>query len=331
MLTRYADDWVAVWNGSRERAEEIKAEIKTFLAEELKLRLSDEKTFITHIDDGFDFLGYSIKGDKRWSDGQWCLFSRVSARAVRRFRDAVKDITSQTFTDEVAAFTALSGLIRGWGNYYAYAADSRLMHSLDAFIYQARWEYCSRKNHRTGAKEVHHKYTLPPALRAVGYFQLGLMVGEQVIRIPRLSSIPRKPLQLSYPPHPYGFKDRDGVLPYTGATDERWWEQHVWAGQEGERKGQRRLAVEVLARDATCQVCGKQLAREVHHDPAWSESHQHDPQRAMGVCPACHRQKLHGVEKLNGEPGESKRYTPGSGQRLGVSTTGKPVASTPAD
>jgi retron-type reverse transcriptase len=39
MLTRYADDWVAVWNGSRERAEEIKAEIKIFLAEELKLRL----------------------------------------------------------------------------------------------------------------------------------------------------------------------------------------------------------------------------------------------------------------------------------------------------
>jgi len=36
MLTRYADDWVAVWNGSRDRAEEIKAEIKAFLANVLK-------------------------------------------------------------------------------------------------------------------------------------------------------------------------------------------------------------------------------------------------------------------------------------------------------
>jgi len=35
--------------------EEIKAEIKTFLANELKLRLSEEKTLITHIDDGFEF------------------------------------------------------------------------------------------------------------------------------------------------------------------------------------------------------------------------------------------------------------------------------------
>jgi len=82
MLTRYADDWVAVWNGSRDRAEEIKAEIKAFLA---NVKLSEEKTLITHIDDGFQFLGYQIQGDKRWSDGQWCLFSRVPQRRFDAF------------------------------------------------------------------------------------------------------------------------------------------------------------------------------------------------------------------------------------------------------
>ncbi len=187
MLTRYADDWTAVWNGSRERAEEIKAEIKAFLAGELKLRLSEEKTLITHIDDGFDFLGYRMVGGERWSDGQWCLFSRVPQKAIRRFRDAVKEIAQNTFTDEVAAFAALSGLIRGWGNYYAYAAESRLMASLDVFIYQQLWQYCRCKNQRGGAKAVFRKYTLPRHLREVSYFQLGLVVGGQVIRIPRLS------------------------------------------------------------------------------------------------------------------------------------------------
>jgi RNA-directed DNA polymerase len=229
VLTRYADDWVAIWNGSRERAEEIKAEIKTFLADELKLRLSEDKTLITHVDDGFDFLGYRMIGNKRWSDGQWCLFSRVPDKAVRRFRDAVKEITHSTFIDEVAAFTALAGLIRGWGNYYAYAAESRLMDSLDAFIYQEVWKYCRSKNERAGAKVVYHTYTLPRHLREPGYFQLGLAIGNQVVRIPRLSSIPRKPLTLSYPPHPYLLKGRDYVLPYSGTTDERWWNQHVWA------------------------------------------------------------------------------------------------------
>jgi len=277
MLTRYADDWVAVWNGSRERAEEIKAEIKAFLADELKLRLSEEKTLITHIDDGFDFLGYRMVGGKRWSDGQWCFFSRVPQKAIRRFRDAVKEIAQNTFTDEVAAFAALSGLIRGWGNYYAYAAESRLMDSLDAFIYQQLWQYCRRKNQRVGAKAVFRKYTLPRHLREVGHFQLGLVVGEQVIRIPRLSSIPREPLRLSYPPHPYLLNGRDYMLPYTGTTDERWWDRHVWAGQEGDRKGQRRLATEVLARDATCQICGSQPSKEAHHNPPWRERHKHDP------------------------------------------------------
>ena len=71
-------------------------------------------------------------------------------KAIRRFRDAVKSITCNTFTDEVAAFTALAGLIRGWGNYYAYAAESRLMDSLDAFIHREVWKYCLAK---TGGRE----------------------------------------------------------------------------------------------------------------------------------------------------------------------------------
>lgn len=300
MFNRYADDWVAIWNGRRERAEEIKAEIQIFLNDTLKLRLSEEKTLITHVDDGFDFLGYRIEGDKRWSDGKWCLFSRVPTKAIRRFREAVKEITSKTFTDEVAAFTALSGLIRGWGNYYAYAADSRLMDSLDAFIYRELWRYCLDKcGYR--AKRAYQKYTLPRPLRQVGYFQVGLVVGEYVVRLPRLSGIPRKSLKLAYPPPAYGVEERKLALPFSGITDEHWWYRHVWAGQEGKRIGQGRLALEVLARDVICQLCQKEPATEVHHDPPWKERRQHDANQAMGVCSFCHQRRLHGVVKSEGE------------------------------
>jgi group II intron reverse transcriptase/maturase len=295
MLTRFADDWVAVWNGSRNRAEDIKAEIKTFLAGELQLRLSEEKTLITHIDDGFDFLGYRLQGDKRWRDGQWCFFSRVASKAIRRFRDAVKEITRYTFTDEVATFTALAGLIRGWGNYYAYAAESRLMDSLDAFIYQQLWSYCLRKNPQAGAKAIYRKYTLPVHLRQVGYFQLGIALGNQVVRIPRLCCIPRKALHLGYPPHPYLLDTRNDVLLNPETTDERWWDQHVWAGQEGDRKGQRRFALEVLARDVVCKECGAAIAQIAHHDPPWAETQKHTIQSGQGVCVSCHL-KLHSVE-----------------------------------
>lgn len=302
MLTRYADDWVALWNGSRERAEAIKAEIQTFLAEELKLRLSEDKTLITHVDDGFDFLGYRLEGNKRRADGQWCLLSRVPPTAIRRFRDAVKSITHHTFTDEVAAFTALAGLIRGWGNYYAYAAESCLMDSLDAFIYGEVWKYCLAKSGGR-AKRAYAQYTLPRPLRQVGYFQLGLVVGDHLVRLPRLSSIPRKALKLRYPPSAYLLKGRDYTLPCTGTTDERWWDRPIWGGQEGHRIGQKRLAVEVLARDTTCRLCHEQPSEQVHHEPPWRESPKHDPQTAMGVCVSCHRQRVPRVGKSNGEPG----------------------------
>jgi Group II intron, maturase-specific domain len=205
----------------------------------------------------------------------------------------------------VAAFTAFTGLIRGWGNYYAYAAQSRLMDSLDAFIYREVWTYCLTKC-RGRAKRAYQKYTLPRSARQVGTFQLGLLVGKQVIRLPRLSSIARKRLTLRSPPPVSLMPGRDYTQPWPGTADERWWDRHVGGGQEGRRNGQRRLAVQVLARDTTCQICHEQPASEGHHDPPWRDRPKHDPQFAMGVCSACHQQTLWDVVKSDGEPRGSK-------------------------
>jgi hypothetical protein len=143
-----------------------------------------------------------------------------------------------------------------------------------------------------GAKVVYRKYTLPPHLREVGYFNLGIVVGTQTVRLPRLSGIPRRALRLAYPPHPYHLSPRTDVLMETGTTDERWWDQHVWAGQEGDRIGQRRFALEVLGRDAVCHICGTEPAEIAHHDPPWSATRQHNVRDGHGVCSACHR-RLH--------------------------------------
>ena len=62
--TRYCDDFLIGVIRSKEDAETIKAEVKKFLAEELNLTLSDEKTKITHTSDCAEFLGYRIKSVK---------------------------------------------------------------------------------------------------------------------------------------------------------------------------------------------------------------------------------------------------------------------------
>jgi len=59
--TRYADDFVLGFSGSKEEAEAIKRAISNFLRDTLKLELSEEKTLITHARTGAaKFLGYEI-------------------------------------------------------------------------------------------------------------------------------------------------------------------------------------------------------------------------------------------------------------------------------
>jgi RNA-directed DNA polymerase len=59
-LTRYADDFVVMVSGTRAHAEALREKVAEVLRP-MGLRLSEEKTVITHIDDGLDFLGFRIR------------------------------------------------------------------------------------------------------------------------------------------------------------------------------------------------------------------------------------------------------------------------------
>lgn len=65
MYVRYADDFVFLLEGTKAEALSIKEEIKTFLRDSIGLQLNEEKTLVTHISEGFEFLGALIKGPKR--------------------------------------------------------------------------------------------------------------------------------------------------------------------------------------------------------------------------------------------------------------------------
>ena len=56
---RYADDFVVAWNGTKEGAIQLKAEMGCFLADHLGLELSEAKTHVTHVTEGFDFLSFT--------------------------------------------------------------------------------------------------------------------------------------------------------------------------------------------------------------------------------------------------------------------------------
>jgi len=85
---RYADDWLIGFTGTKAEAKDIKQQIATFLQEQLRLELSQEKTLITHARDNVaHFLGYEVQtldaDDKHDHRGQRCINGAIGLRIPR--------------------------------------------------------------------------------------------------------------------------------------------------------------------------------------------------------------------------------------------------------
>jgi len=72
---------VLLVKGSREQAEALRDEIGTLLAEQLHMTLSTDKTLVTHIDDGYDFLGFHIQRKQR-GDGRHVVLTWPSKNSL---------------------------------------------------------------------------------------------------------------------------------------------------------------------------------------------------------------------------------------------------------
>jgi len=122
MMVRYADDWVVVSNDTIAGVCQTVEEIRDFLETELCLELSKEKTKITHVNDGFDFLGFHIQRVK--PEGRWVVHLRPTKKSRRRVKKKVKELTSRNWTwmDEYTRMTTLNAIVRGWAEYYRYTS-----------------------------------------------------------------------------------------------------------------------------------------------------------------------------------------------------------------
>jgi RNA-directed DNA polymerase len=121
-LVRFADDFVVVSNAGIAEVKAVKQDLKDFLETELHLELSEEKTHITHVNDGFTFLGFHIQ--RVWSEGHWAVHLRPADKAKQRVKEKIKSLTTRTWTwmDEYTRLTTLNAIGRGWANYYRYTS-----------------------------------------------------------------------------------------------------------------------------------------------------------------------------------------------------------------
>jgi group II intron reverse transcriptase/maturase len=160
ILIRYADDFVVLCNGTKQSAIQMKDELQTFLATELSLTLSSQKTLVTHVDDGFDFLGFHVQTYAQRNQ-QRALLVRPTGRNTQRLRDKIKEMTTRrTHLDSDALkIHAVNAVLRGWSEYYKHVSSSRTFSKLDFWVAR-RVIWWLAKKHKLGILNAVRQYNL---------------------------------------------------------------------------------------------------------------------------------------------------------------------------
>jgi RNA-directed DNA polymerase len=157
-LIRYADDWILLVRGDRAHAEALREEAAAVLAP-MGLRLSTEKTKITHIDEGLDFLGWRIQRHRKRGTAKSFVYTYPSKKAVRAVTGKVRTLSrlNKNLPLEVLLHT-LNPVLRGWCTYFQPGVSSATFRFLRAFAWRRVIGWLRRKHLRMNWKRLRQRY-----------------------------------------------------------------------------------------------------------------------------------------------------------------------------
>jgi RNA-directed DNA polymerase len=159
-LIRYADDFVVMVNGSRDQAECLYGDLETIL-EPLGLRLATDKTKITDIDEGFDFLGFHIQRHQQRGSTRRLIYTYPAKTSLNGIRAKVRAATNRQTTSLPAAvtFRRLGQITRGWALYFRHGSSSRAFAAVQHHLWWAVWRWLRKKHpNRNAAWIIAHYY-----------------------------------------------------------------------------------------------------------------------------------------------------------------------------
>jgi RNA-directed DNA polymerase len=158
-LIRYADDWCLVVFGTKAHAEALCEEIAEVLTT-MGLRLSPDKTLITHIDDGLDFLGWHIQRHRKRGTNQHYVYTYPAKKALRAVKVKVKTLCRQVGTNQPldALLSRLNPVLRGWCAYFRPGVSAATFGYLSYYTWQTVWRWLRRKHPRANWKQIRRRY-----------------------------------------------------------------------------------------------------------------------------------------------------------------------------
>ncbi|MGH9969595.1 MAG: group II intron reverse transcriptase/maturase [Pyrinomonadaceae bacterium] len=151
-MVRYADDFIIT--GRTKQL--LESEVKPLVTEFFKTRgleLSQEKTRITHIEEGFDFLGQNV----RKYNGK--LLIKPSRKNVRAFLNKVRRvIKANKQATTVGLIALLNPIIRGWAHYHRHVVSSATYCKVDSAIFNCLWRWALRRHRNKPSRWIYRKY-----------------------------------------------------------------------------------------------------------------------------------------------------------------------------
>jgi RNA-directed DNA polymerase len=278
-FVRYADDFIITGRTREVLENEVKPLVENFLKER-GLTLSEEKTKITHIEEGFDFLGWNF----RKYDGK--LLIKPSKKNVKAF---LKNIRETVKGNKTAKQESIIGLlnpkIRGWANYHKGTVAKDTFAEVDTEVWKATWQWAKRRHPLKGTQWIKEKYfksgdnrnwiftahikDKDGKPRTVKLVQTGDTKIERHIKI-RGEANPFDPAQEAYFESLLGRKMKEKL---TGRIQwlRLWWRQ-----------------------DKECPNCHEKITEEtgwhVHHILPKSEGGKDNMSNLVLLHPNCHRQ-----------------------------------------
>lgn len=151
-MVRYADDFIITGHSKEWLEQEVKPAVVEFLAER-GLVLSPEKTRVTHIRKGFDFLGWNI----RKYNGK--LLMKPSKTNVKTHLDKIRDVIKVNKSAKQAnLIKLLNPILRGWANYHSHVVAKETFSRNDKRVWSMLWRWAVRRHPNKGARWVKDKY-----------------------------------------------------------------------------------------------------------------------------------------------------------------------------
>ncbi|HBN7245170.1 TPA: group II intron reverse transcriptase/maturase [Escherichia coli] len=292
-LIRYADDFVISGISKELLEQRVKPLVEEFLAKR-GLVLSETKTKVRHIEEGFEFLGWMVR---RYNGHILIKPSRKNVKAFyRNVKDTITKYGSQT---QEVLVRKLKPKIRGWTNYHCHQVASSAFYRMDALIWRAIWRWASRRHPMKGKRWVKNKYFHSEANRN-WVFGVRIIDGDGMkwlnLRMAGDTKIKRhQKVKAAYNPYLPEWELYGEEL-YRKRMLDKWAHRKGWQTLYREQKGK-------------CGLCGKLMTQETgwhdHHIVYRMNGGSNALSNRVLLHPVCHI-RLHALDLNVVKPTQSR-------------------------